>query len=380
MDTWIEKLRSIKIQYGFPLDKITPITLDIPKLTISDKKRFSFFYGFIYNEKILLVTVDDMNMSRVMKLKFNIESALNKNQLVIFVFSQLNNKDRKRVLSNGISFITLEGESFIPNLNVNLHPITLIDESINMTLSTMGQRLFMFIVSDMLSFEKRGISIVSNGNESLFSCVVGGMYRFKGGAKFINSIGKKLGIKNRTSFNRAIKDLIQHNVLKTRGETKEKEYIVTFNSRKLFMANQDLLQRPIKEKDIIVPRNENIVPYIKDSLLSSDSALSKNSMISYDGPDIYVAGSAIIQDISENFKSDIRVVNDRNVLNYADSGHVIFQEEKYELKIFSEMLIKFLDFSQNSVDPLHLFLLFKNSQDDRILSEIDYLLERVWSS
>jgi hypothetical protein len=58
---------------------------------------------------------------------------------------------------------------------------------------------------------------------------------------------------------------------------------------------------------------------------------------------------------------------------------VNLQTERYNLKIFNELFRKiYSDYRPNFVDPIHLFLMYQNSKDDRLLGELDDLLDKIW--
>jgi len=378
MNNWLSDLKDLKRKYGFPLDNIQPFEIQLPNMTILDRKLFGFFRCSLEDIHVILITIDELNISRTKIILQRTRRLIREDWEIIFVFKQLKSNERREALSNSIPFVTLDGESFIPNLNIRLYPAPNADNELDTHLTLMGQRLFMFIVMDMLSFERKNRGITFLDNEYDATKVENRIYRFNGGSNFYITIGRRIGIRNRVSFNRAANDLIKHNLIKPIGETRKREYYVPLNSRFFFKSGQKYLQSPIKNMGTLFlsPVNSVLSSVDTPPIFSGNSALEKYTMISYDGPMVFAASSSEINIISSLFPT--KSINSNRILNSITNEYVIFQKEKYDLKIFSKIFSSFTKYTSKIVDPLHLFLIFKDSNDERILGEIEQLLDEVW--
>lgn len=378
MNDWLFDLKSLERKYGFPLINIQTFEIQLPDMTILDRRLFNFFRSSLEGINVILITVDELNISRVKNIFQRTKSYIKEDWNIIFVFNQLKSNERRELLSNSISFITLDGESFVPNLNIRLYPSPNADTELDTQLTLMGQRLFMFIVMDMFSFERRNSGITFLNKEYSSTRVEERVYKLNGGSNFLSTIGRKIGIRNRVSFNRAVNDLIKHNLVKSMGETKEREYYVPLNSRVLFESGQKYLQSPIKNKDtLIMSPISSISDYLDIPIISGNSALREYTMMSYEGPMVFVASTSEIKAISDFFPT--KIINSNENLSRITKEYTILQKEKYDLKIFSKMFASFTKYTSKTVDPLHLFLIFKNTNDERISGEVEQLLDGVWS-
>lgn len=352
---WNKNLRLIKEHYGFPLNNIR--NEELGYLNGLEKRMVNVFQAQIFGQNIILLAAKETNLTKLISIKKKIQ---NEDQVVL-VLPQLNNIDRKKLLINNVSFITLKGDFFLPSMNVNLNEVDKSHlENTNM-LGLMGQRLFIYILLDMLFYEKSGRTY------SETSFVETGLYHFSGGSKFINSIGEKMGVNNRVSFNRGMNDLIEHNLILASGETKNREYTVLLNSKEFFEIGEQFLNSPIKQNVVNVSRND-IKEFEHDLMISGDSLLTQVTMMSYEGPEVYVANPLIMKKLKKNreLKSNIK-------------EKVNLQIEKYNLKIFNGFFRKiYPNYHSNFVDPIHLFLMYQNSKDDRLLGELDDLLDKIW--
>ena len=371
-------INNLQAKYGFPLNNIRQFDFKIPQLTAIDQRLFSLYQGNIINRKVILVATDKLNVKRTVNIISKVQNSIDKNIEIVLVVDKLNGVDRKELLKRIISFITLDGEFFLPSFNIQLHPSQNRIKNNNMMLSTMGQKLFMFILMDMIAYEKKQKGItVSNKNFSRIDD--NEFYRFKGGADFLSGIGKTIGINNRVSFNRAITDLISHKLIKSSGETINKEYYAVFNSEGFFKSGEQYLQSPIKNKEfqIELHNNPTLKNSIENAIISGNSALSKVTMLAYDGPTTYVVPNSETKAIPNEFITEITPTGFNH--NNLDNDFLIVQVEKYDLKIFNKIFTSITKYPSKLVDPLHLYLMFCNSQDDRILGEIDDLLDKIWS-
>lgn len=370
MDKWITNLNNIQKKYGFPLHQIKEYTVRLSQMTILDRKNTHFYEGEIQGNHIVIMAVDEINIKRIRNLISKLEDTLNDQTEIVLVLTQVTKADRKQLLNGLISFITLDGEFFLPKLNIKLLPVSPLTESSEIPLTIMGQKLFILLVMDMINQEK---SIDKND----LSYVENGFYKFKGGSIFIEKIGKAIGINNRVSFNRAITDLIKHGLIKTVGETNDKQYYADLNSKVFFKTGERYLQSPIKNQELLIKYDDNSIKTFTDgTLISGNSALNQVTMISYDGPKTYVVNKDSSKLISEKYQNTL--VNSNENHDSPNKNIIIFQTEKYNLNFFNKMFRQCSKYPTKIVDPLHLYLMFLNSNDDRVLGEVEELLNSIW--
>lgn len=375
MDNWIYNLNNLQKEYGFPLKKVTELNIKLPQMTILDKQTTHFFTGDILDHSIVIMTVTEINIKRIRNLITELMNNNNPKTNIILAVTKVNKSERMQLLNNLISFITLDGEFFLPQFNIKLYPVPNLMENSTLPLTTMGQKLFMLLVIDMMKYEQK--NSVGYKTDYSFSHLENGFYQFKGGSEFIANVGQLIGINNRVSFNRAITDLIKHGLIKTVGETKDKQYYTILDSKQFFQTGESFLQSPLKNQETLFKCDDVAIKDIIDgALVGGNSALNKISMLAYEGPTTYVVDSHTFDLTKAKYQNQTFISNTNH--ETTDENTVVIQTANYNLKFFSIKFSQISDFSAEIVDPLHLYLMFRNSNDDRVLGEIEELLNNIW--
>lgn len=346
-------------------------TLDVSdlKLSRSDQRNTVIANGNILDFAVVFFRYDGNLELRQLPIYSKIRNAFPDKHVVI-VTELLSAVEKKAYVNEGISFVASNGEMFIPFVGARLFPSRFsLVQQLNKDLFTPAeQRLALMIVLVQLIFEQRNdawrIKELKN-----FS-IDGDKLIITGGKAFVDSIGSKVGINTRVTFNRAANSLVNRDLLNYSGETRNRFYSCTMGSQRYFQKIEDFLTFPIQESGKLIlskfPRDNIGVSPLKSGI----TALSMVTMIND----------------NERTKSYIVDRKEQESLQYwAESigmedqePHNLIQVSKYDLKGFNWLFRLVADYPLDVIDPFHLYIQFKNVVDDRIRGEVEDLLDRVW--
>jgi len=351
--------------------------LEIPMSNL-DKRVSVVYRASILSREINLVDYQARNVKRAVSIIQRIREN-NEFDSVIMV-TQLGKDDRKFLIEKGISFITLEGEIFLPFLGTKLFPNKIKMFNDNKTLSPVGQRLYMFILMMMLMAEKNRAVFVEIGAKNILVNDLGQLV-IKGGQEFYSRVGKNIGIKNRISFSRATNDLISHGLLKASGETVDRIYTYPLESRAYFEAGLEYLVSPVHEKELKFDSavNRGIVETLDYSKLlkSGFTGLSQVTMISDNQRKTFVTDKNMFNTLSNTV---IREASESMGEPFNTDLKFLIQVQKYDLNFFN-VLYRQTDkeYPGDVVDPLDLYLMMsKENYDERVDSELEDMLDNIW--
>jgi len=360
-DNLLEKLDYLKKQKGITID--LEDKLDAP-LSVLDKRVSSIYTAEILHKKINLAYFEGNDFRRAVRAIPDIAETNHRD--TVLMVAQLTQEDRKLLLKNQIPFVTLEGEMLLPFLGASLFPDNSNLIRSNNSLSPIGQRLYMLILFMMLLSENDKCRL----NENNVFKTDGDLLQLKGGREFYDSFGKHIKINNRTSFSRAAKDLISHDLLKSSGSTQGKIYTVPLGSKDYFKAGMDFLESPVDKKvfDYDSLGDVDTLQFMK----SSFTALSQVTMISPEEKQTLVTDKKTFGAKFNNL--------DTYVDDFRNDSKFSIQIEKYDLKFFNVMYRRVdEEYLSDTVDPFNLYLmLYKENDDERVTYELEEMLNNIW--
>ncbi|MFC6176263.1 hypothetical protein ACFQAV_05395 [Companilactobacillus huachuanensis] len=350
--------------------------LEIPMSNL-DKKVSVVYCASILNREINLIDYQTRSVKRAAVIIQRIKENNELNSVVMV--TQLSKDDRKFLIKQGIPFITLEGEIFLPFLGAKLFPNKIKIFNDNKTLLPVGQRLYMFILMMMLIVEKNRVAFVEMGDKNILINDLKQLV-IKGGQKFYSRVGKRIGIHNRISFSRATNDLISHGLLKASGETVDRIYTYPLGSRAYFEAGLEYLVSPVNGKELKFDAvdNKDVVETLDYSKLmkSGFTALSKVTMISDDWRKTFVADKDMFNTLSDTV---IKKTGESIVEPFNTDLQFLIQVQKYDLQFFN-VLYRQADkeYPEDVVDPFNLYLMMsKENYDERVDSELEEMLDNI---
>jgi hypothetical protein len=368
MKKLVRQIKYISQNSGIPMSISKIIDHEDIDLNRSDQHNTNLAYGDILGESVLFFSYEGDLTTRALIIKSKIEKIIN-DKPIVFVVTQLSANDRRKCLEYGLSFITSDGEMFLPFIGTRLLPRSTGDDKVVIKnfFGPAEQRLALTIMIVQLIFERRNDA--NSISELRPFSIDGDRFILVGGKKFIEGVGKKISIKNRVTFNRAVSSLANRGLLNYIGETSDRRYSCLFNSQQFYRKIEKYLLSPIQESgDLVLPDIPHLITGFHP-LFSGLTGLAKVTMITDDN---------VTQDYVINR-------SEREALDYwADNQNshqeikCKFQVSKYDLRGFNWLIRKVLSYPNNVIDPFHLYTIFKNDNDDRILGEAEELVDRIW--
>lgn len=368
LDKQIERIRQ---GTGLPITVAKEVPTSSLTLSRSDQRNTEAALCEIFDKRILLISYDGSIEFRPLAIVRMIKksSAIELDSIVV-LRPQLSVRERKAYLSNAVPFITSDGEMFLPFMGTRLQPgiVSTSGKSLHETFSPLEQRLALAILFAQLIFERRGRT--SGLPEMKPFYVDHDLFCMFGGQRFMTTIGKKVGITNRTTFARATTQLVERGLLKFKGETKDRIYSCQLNSRKFFRAIEPYLATPIQASGgVLVDFDPMNLPLVKP-LYNELTGLAKVTMVSSEsGIESLVVNRAgrqaldyLMDNVDENSEPVCKL-----------------QVSKYDLVGFNELVRQIIDYPEDVVDPVHLYTLFKDVPDERVQGEAEELVDRLWN-
>ncbi|MFC6259775.1 hypothetical protein [Levilactobacillus fujinensis] len=359
-----EQISDFKMLAGMGIDLtlgkiIDADTIKLPRLV---RQTTDIYYAEAFDEQIILVNFIDDRVGRIKAVVTKLRKQFN--LPVVIMLPQLTQSSRKILLENKIPFLTQMGEAFLPFLGTRLLAVKNAPATEQQTFSPIAQRLFILLLMAQIGYEKKGISLFSDFK------VDNHLITFKGGNRFIFEVGRRIGINSRTSFMRAVDELISSEVIRATGETRERRYSFILGSQNFFARGRSLLTSPIARSVMYFDKNEwTLLNCQREKsvwlLATGLNALSKVTMISKDRPSEFVTDRADF----------VRIASGEASTTSRQSAEYILQKSAYNLMGFNALYQEIDDqYPTTCVDPINLYLAMIGNSNERVQSELEELL------
>lgn len=362
----IEKqLADFNKRIGFKVTIEAPDTRSSEGLAAVENRHVQVAFARIMDHRIIVIAYDSSNMVRLRKVMQRLSNEFN--LISVALITQLSAQERKQLLAWRLSFITLDGDVFLPFMGTRLMaaPVAPATDAI---MTPIAQRLILLILDAQLLYERQGQSALNTHFAQMFQ-VESGLFKITGGQRFVTGVGQRFEINNRVAFTRATKPLIELGLLKGHGETKNRVYTCELTSRKLFNQLKHKLISPISK------RQSKRLSYAElkklshnDFLTGGLTALAKLTMINDDAIKTIVLDRQAWQQVTES-----QIVTDE-----ADCQAEVSQ---YRLNPFADLFRMIVpDYPESVIDPFHLYAIFANHPDERVAGEVVELVDKIWES
>lgn len=314
------------------VNKTFGVTISLKKLTKEKLSQLPFFLKEIYNywsaffldTHFIFVEKKDKKNITPQQYKKHLE-AIEKTlkTKVIFVFLELETYNRNRLIQKQISFIIPGKQSFIPNLFIDLKDYLKTTKQSQLSLQPAAQLLLLYHLQK---------SSLQN-------------FGYKTAAELLKY--------SYVTITRAVENLISLNLCKV-SSSKKKQFIFETDNKILWEKALSFLKSPIKK-----------TVYLNDKIPDKFLVETNISALSH------------YTDINNNSKKHF-AINHKDFTNLHKDGIIKMYSEydgdycievwKYDPKILSK---------DRKIDPLSLFLIFKESEDQRIKIELENLINKI---
>lgn len=357
-----EQLGEFSALTGIKLELGKTINFESVSLPRFAERMVDIYEAKIFGKRVVLVNFADDGVERVKVIVTRLEEQFS--LPVVLTLPQVTQRSRMVLLENEIPFLTQSGETFLPFVGARLFAVKDVPLTGQRSFSPIAQRLFILLLIVQIGYEKKGILLFSDLeiNKSLVT--------FKGGSRFIAEVGRKIGINSRTSFIRAVDELISAEIIRAFGITKERRYSFVSGSRVFFEKGRALLFSPLAKQVMYFDRRNwaQLGRQHRKSdqmFLAGTNALAKVTMISASEPNEFVIGREGFNEIAGSEVSR----TDRTSAEY------VLQKSSYDLAGFNELYQRVDEqYSEKCVDPINLYLMMVGDRDERVQGELEELL------
>lgn len=242
---------------------------------------------------------------------------------MVYCFEEIESYQRQRLIKKRIAFILLNRQMFIPTLLLDLKEFGAAPTVKKETLGAMSQLLVLY------HLQKESIENIPLGE-----------------------ITKMLPV-SAMSISRAISGLVTSGICKMEGK-KTKVIQFLFEKRELWDVSLPLLNSPVKRKIYFDDLPESL-----HLMISGEAALEHYSNLSSGGDKQYA--------ISVRQYHKMKKLNTIPEINLHD-GEIALEIWNYDPTILS---------NSNFVDPLSLYLTFKDHEDERIQMSLDETIGKI---
>lgn len=300
---------------------------------------YQFYNGTIFLKECLFVqeryydAEDFFNEESILKHMQFIRKKVD--QHIIYVTSNISNKLRIQLMNNKISFIVPFKQTFLPFLyfsNQDDSNKNILKNVINKISPTTQQILFY----SLYRYIKTQDEIIPR-----------------------NEIINALEI-SKITFSRAMNELIELKVVSKSGYTRNLKYYFYGLPSEIFKKVKDYCISPIRDVKLLKMSYSN-KSLIENSLKAGEYALSDLTLLNYSNIQIALYGHDNLLEVLKN--SDI---DEYSTINCELQ---IWRYDPLPLK-------KYL--SIKTVDPLSLYFSFEKVYDERLASELDIMLEKLF--
>jgi hypothetical protein len=297
---------------------------DLSSLPFFLKETYNYRTGSLFDKPLVFIEKKVPGIFTPEQYKKHIETiekVLMKTTIIIL--PNIETYNRNRLIQKRVSFIIPGKQSFIPNLYIDLKDYLRSEQQPRSHLQPASQVLLLYHlqISSLQRFNYKQLSQILN-------------YSY-------------------LTIARAIENLLSLALCKVTN-TKEKELIFEINKKELWEKALPVLTSPVKKAVFV----NDLIP---DQYLfkSNISAMSYYTDISNNSKSYF---AIYHNDFKELYKSGvIKMFSEYDGTNYIELW-------KYNPKILTK---------DSFVDPLSLFLIFKNSNDQRIEIELEKLISKI---
>jgi hypothetical protein len=295
---------------------------EIKSLPLFLRMKYDYMTGKLFNIQIVFIHIKGSGSISALELRKHIDlirKALRKP--VVFVTNALEAYNRKRLINKKIPFIVPGKQMFIPEMVISFQDSALRDYQMNISLTPAVQFLLLF---HLLCEDLEGLNL--------------------------KSIAKKLGY-GKMTISRAVSYLSRNDICQVTG-TKEKGLEFSKSKMVLWKEVEPLMSSPVKK---IVFTDK--IPELEFYKRSNINALAHYTDLADDLKD-YVA----IAD--PDFKKLMKFGRIKDYGYY--DGEVCMEVWKYNPAGLSK---------DKYVDPLSLYLIFRNDEDERVQVALNKIME-----
>lgn len=300
-------------------------TAHLKKLPIYIREMYKIKTALLFDRKILLLaqkTTENLTANQYRKQITLLENAFN--LPAVLILEQLEAYNRKRLIEKQIAFIIPGKQMYIPHLFLDLREFRGNVQKKTEKIQPAAQCILLY-------------HLLKENVENM---------NFK-------TIADKINYTQMT-ITRGAKDLEEKQLCRIEG-TNEKRILFLEDKKTLWQKAQPYLQNPVKRKIYIEE-------YIDDNLIfkSGYTALSHLTDIAGEPLECFA--------ISKTDYMYLRKQKKLNITNKTE-GRICLEIWKYAPNILAENHI---------VDPLSLYLTFKETEDERVEMEIEKMVNRLW--
>jgi len=315
------------------IEEITGNKMVLVKLTKEEMKNIPFYIlndysiwkGKLFEKEVLLM--QKISPEHTTPLQYHKQMRLVEEKLqtpVVFLLPEIKPYDRNRLIQKQINFIIENKQMFIPQLLIDFKEyggVTLQSTFLQPAAQTM-------VIYQLQKQNLNGLNY--------------------------KQIAKKLNYSYLT-ISRAVENMFQFGICKTEG-TKEKTIVFEVNKKELWEKALPIMRTPVKKKVFI---NEKL----PDNMVfkTNINALAFYTNLNDDGNSYYAISHADFLKLKKEKKI-------KTTSNY-DGDHIV-ELWRYNPGILTQ---------NNYVDPLSLYLAYKDSEDERIEMALEQIInDYIW--
>jgi DNA-binding transcriptional regulator YhcF (GntR family) len=285
----------------------------------------------------IIAQMKEANAFGIVQMEKHFEQMKTAMQLpVIAIFDKLEAYQRKRLIEKRIAFIVPDKQLYMPEFLIDLREYGIVDKKKQSTLTPIAQQLFL-------------IYILDKQNDKQLEYLT-----FKELANLLDT--------NPMGITRAVENLKYHELIEVTGE-KEK-FIRFMLDRKQMWHNaehRNILINPVLKSVYVDEKPRGIF-----MLHSNSSALPEYSDINFTRQEFY----AIEKNMFYALQKSNALINANKY-----EGEYCVEVWKYNPEIVINQLLN----NTRVVDPLSLYLCFKENQDERVEMALEQIIEKfVW--
>jgi len=309
---------------GYDLHVIPATNAEMNRLPLIIRNKYGILIGSFFERKIALLQAKNNHYTKVNELRKHIDIVKGVfNIPVVYVCETMKGYNRKRFIQRGISFIVPGKQMFMPELLVNLQDFALRPGKIPEAMTPLTQYLLLY---------------------HLQVAKLEGM-NFKNIAQTL-----KLGT---MTITRAANYLASKRICEVVG-TKDKQLHFDKEGYELWNIVEPLMQNPLKKKVFATP-----LIHVENSVYSGINALAHYTDIAYDNKPYYAldkkAYDSLLKENKQLFIDEV-------------DGETVIEIWKYNPKGLA---------IEEFVDPLSLYLIYRNDTDERVQIVINQLIDEM---
>jgi hypothetical protein len=315
------------------IEEITGVKMDLAELGKEELKSIPFYIlndykiwkGKLFEKELLLM--EKITSEHFTPLQYQKQMKLIELKLqnpVVFLLPEIKPYDRNRLVQKQVNFIIENKQMFIPQLLIDFkeYRVTPLQSTF---LKPAAQTLLLY------QLQRRNLNGLN------YKQIAGLLnYRY-------------------LTISRAVENLLRFGICKTEG-TKEKTVVFEMNKKELWEKALPFMRTPIRKKVFI----NDVLP---DELVfkTNMNALAFYTNLNDDGHTYYAIGHA-------NF---LKLKNEKKIQTTSNyDGDYIIEVWRYNPAILTD---------NNYVDPLSLYLAYKDSEDERIGMALEQVIkDYIW--